>query len=70
MILGGEFLWNCTTKCSVTMLWSTKRCKDKTNYLIFHNFVNIFRIEWCFFLRFSLSTTRTWRIEEKKLVEG
>lgn len=49
MILGGEFLWNCIDKCFVTMLRNTKRCKDKTNYLIFHNFVNIFCIEWCFF---------------------
>ena len=49
MILGGEFLWNCIDKCFVTMLRNIKRCKDKTNYLIFHNFVNIFCIEWCFF---------------------
>ena len=45
MILGGEFLWNCIAKCSVIVLWNTKLRKDKTNYLIFHNFVNIFRIE-------------------------
>ena len=45
MILGGEFLWNCIAKCFVIVLWNTNRCKDKTNYLIFHNFVNIFRIE-------------------------
>ena len=42
---GGEFLWNCAVLCFVIVLQSIKRRKDKTNYLIFHNFVNIFRIE-------------------------
>ena len=67
MILGGEFLWNCIAKCFVTMLRNTKRCKDKTNYLIFYNFVNIFCIKWRFFLRFRLSSISTWRVEEKEI---